>query len=99
RRGLAAVFIALLIGYWAAMTFAPLPEAGAFAKDANLARWIDEQFLPGLRLYVDWDPEGLLSTIPAVATCLLGVFAGLLLESERPPLRKAMWLACAGLIL
>jgi predicted acyltransferase len=101
-RGLIVAFVSLLIGYWALMTFVPVPEvgAGSFAKGANLANWIDAQYLPGLRLHDEWDPEGLLSTLPAIATCLLGVFAGMLLKNMRvEPKRKALWLLDAGAIL
>jgi predicted acyltransferase len=52
---------------------------GKFEKGLNLANHLDFQFLPGKKWDVFWDPEGLLSTLPAIATCLLGVFAGLLL--------------------
>ncbi|MFL6949180.1 MAG: hypothetical protein ACJ8FU_13390, partial [Xanthobacteraceae bacterium] len=89
-------------GYWAVMTFVSVPEvgAGSFTREANLARWIDAQYLPGLRLYGEWDPEGLLSTPPAVGTCLLGVFAGLLLRDTRvEPMQKALWLMGAGVVL
>ena len=101
-RGLVVALAALLIGYWALMTFVPVPEvgAGSFAKDANLARWIDAQYLPGLRFYGDWDPEGLLSTLPAIGTCVLGVFAGMLLKDGRfDPKQKALWLISAGAVL
>jgi predicted acyltransferase len=101
-RGLIVAFAALLIGYWALMTFVSVPEvgAGSFTRDANLAQWIDAQYLPGLRFYGEWDPEGLLSTLPAIATCLLGVFAGLLLRDTRvEPMQKALWLMGAGVVL
>jgi predicted acyltransferase len=80
----------------------PVPEvgAGSFTRDANLARWIDAQYLPGLRFYGEWDPEGLLSTLPAIGTCLLGVFAGFLLKDMRvEPMQKALWLIGAGVVL
>jgi predicted acyltransferase len=101
-RGLSIAFAALLVGYWALMTFVPIPEVGAgvLAKDANLARWIDAQYLPGLRFYGDWDPEGLLSTLPAIATCLLGVLTGLLLNDRRvAQTDKAWWLIGGGGVL
>jgi predicted acyltransferase len=101
-RGLVVAFVSLLVGYWALMTFVPVPEVGAglFAEDANLARWIDAQYLPGLRFYDEWDPEGLLSTLPAIASCLLGVFAGLLLKETRlEPTQKVVWFIGAGTIL
>jgi predicted acyltransferase len=101
-RGLTIALVSLLVGYWALMTFVPIPDvgAGSFAKDANLARWIDSQYLPGLRFYGEWDPEGLLSTLPAIATCLLGVLTGVLLKDARVvSMQKAPWLIGAGIAL
>jgi predicted acyltransferase len=101
-RGLAAAFVALLVGYWALMTFVPVPEvgAGSFSKEANLARWIDAQYMPGKLAHGDWDSEGLLSTLPAIATCLLGVFAGLALKDARlEPLQKVRWFMGTGVLL
>lgn len=79
---------ALLLGYWLLMTRIPVPGYGIGRLDieGNLAAYIDRLVLrdhtwkhnPG------WDPEGLLSTLPAVATTLFGVLAGMLLRSERP---------------
>jgi predicted acyltransferase len=98
-RGLVVLCVALLGGYWALMTFVPVPGlgAGSFAKGANLANYLDTQWLPGKRYDGTWDPEGLLSTLPAVGTCLLGVFAGLWLKREDvSPARKVGALAIAG---
>lgn len=101
-RGLLAALVAVLVGYWALMTFVPVPGigAGSFAMDANLANWLDAHYLPG-RLYDDTrDPEGMLSTLPAVGTCLVGVFAGLLLRDPRvPEQQKSVWLIAAGVVL
>lgn len=84
-RGLAVALAVSLIGYWALMTFVPVPGigAGSFAPGANLANWIDLHYLPGRLWDLTRDPEGLLGTIPAIGTCLLGVFAGLLLRDQR----------------
>jgi predicted acyltransferase len=101
-RGLAAVTVALLVGYWALMTFVPVPGigTGSFAPDANLANWIDAHYLPGRVWDTTRDPEGLLSTLPAIASCLLGVFAGLLLSDERiAPARKSLLLIASGIVL
>ena len=78
-RGMMVAFVALLGGYWALMTFVPVPGlgAGSFGPDANLANWIDAHFLPGRLWDKTRDPEGVLSTLPAIGSCLLGVFAGL----------------------
>jgi predicted acyltransferase len=101
-RGMAAVTVALLAGYWALLTFVPVPDigAGSFAPDANLASWIDAHYLPGRVWDTTRDPEGLLSTLPAIASCLLGVFAGLLLSNEHiAPARKSLLLIVGGIAL
>jgi predicted acyltransferase len=101
-RGVIAALIALLAGYWALMTFIPIPDtgAGSFATDANLANWLDARYLPG-RLFDDTrDPEGMLSTLPAIGTCLLGLCAGMLLRNARVPVeQKTAWLIGAGTVM
>ena len=96
---LIVAFVAILVGYWALMTFVPVSGIGmgSYAKDANLANWVDAQYLPGRKWNGAWDSEGLLSTLPAIGTCLLGVFAGLLLkEPSLLPHQKTLWLIGAG---
>lgn len=98
-RGLAMLSAALLVGYWAMMTFIPVPGFGPrdFAEGHNLANWIDARYLPLRKWDGDHDPEGLLSTLPAIAGCILGVFAGLLMQrSDLPDTRKAKTLVLAG---
>jgi predicted acyltransferase len=98
-RGLVACCVGLLIGYWALVTFVPVPGVGAghFEEGKNLTNYIDREYLPWRKWDGDHDPEGLLSTLPAIGNCLLGVFAGLLLKnvSIKPP-RKAAFLLGAG---
>jgi predicted acyltransferase len=99
-RGMIVACVALLAGYWALMTFVPVPGVGAgnFQEGANLANYVDKQFLPLRKWDGDHDPEGLLSTLPAIATCLLGVFAGLLLKSKAmDEQKKVNWLVLAGI--
>jgi predicted acyltransferase len=101
-RGVLAALVGLLVGYWALMTFVPVPGvgAGSFAPDANLANWIDYHYLPGRLWDVTRDPEGLLSTLPAIGTCLFGVCAGLLLRDARlSEQQKTLWLIAAGCAL
>jgi predicted acyltransferase len=100
-RGLAWWCGGLLLGYWALMALVPVPGMGAgqYAEGQNLANWIDSQFLPLRKWDGDHDPEGLLSTLPAIATCLLGVFAGLLLRDGRwTPREKVSWLTVGGVV-
>ena len=98
-RGLVAALALLLVGYWALMCFVPVPgiDPHSFEEGRNLANYIDARFLPGFKWDGEHDPEGLLSTIPAVATCLLGVLAGLLLKNDGvKPYRKVAVLVIAG---
>lgn len=97
---LLGVCIGILVGYWALLSFVPVPGHGAgnFAEGANLANYVDKQFLPLRKWDGDHDPEGLLSTLPAVASCLLGVFAGLLFKNVALTDRKKVgYLVAAGL--
>jgi predicted acyltransferase len=101
-RGLAATAVVLLGGYWATMSFVDVPGHGPanWIEGTNLANYIDSQYLPGYKWDGDWDPEGLLSTIPAIVSGLLGIFAGLLMRREMHGLtRFAALLAIGGLCL
>jgi predicted acyltransferase len=100
-RALIAITVSLLVGYWALLCFVPVPGFGAgdFAEGHNLANWIDSQYLPLRKWRGTHDPEGLLSTLPAIASCLLGLFAGRFIQNPaRTPLSKARALAIAGVI-
>jgi predicted acyltransferase len=95
---------ALLVGYWLLMTrvAAPGQIAGDLTPAGNLAGWVDRLVLGPRHLWQAtrlYDPEGLLSTLPATATTLLGVLAGHWLRAERPPGRgaRSAGLAAAGL--
>lgn len=68
----------ILVAYWAVLKFVPVPGVGAgvWTMDGNLAHYLDRLLLPGRLYYGTWDVEGLLTTIPAVTTCLLGVLTG-----------------------
>jgi predicted acyltransferase len=98
-RTLAIVTVSLLLLYWGLMALVPVPGVGRgnFAERMNLSDYIDKVALPGKKWNKDHDPEGLLSTLPAIASCLLGVFAGLLLRNDRvQPWKKAGILLMAG---
>ncbi len=76
----------LLLGYWVLLSFVPVPGygAGVLEPKGNLAWWIDSHLLAGHTWSgaptPGFDPEGILSTIPAIATTLLGVLAGQMLR-------------------
>lgn len=101
-RGQFLAFVAILLGYWAILMYVPAPETGKapdFNKETNLAGYIDRHYLPGriFRAYYGYgDNEGLLSTIPAVGTTLLGVLAGQWLLTGGSPWLKAIGLLGAG---
>ena len=150
-RALAAILFAILIGYWALMSFVPIRDlqltkdglaqaaekagdprtaalfqeggnpstvknspmwaaaekmyfattntvTGKFSPGHNLSDHMDFRFLPGKKYDQFYDPEGIVSTLPAIATCLLGIFAGLLLRnSSVPDTRKMAHLVGWGL--
>lgn len=97
---------ALVTLYWLAMTFIPVPGHGAGLFDDkvnNLAAFIDRAIL-GEHLWIgtgrQWDPEGLLSTIPAISTTLIGVWAGhILRNNEFDQTRKVAELMVIGTVL
>jgi predicted acyltransferase len=98
-RGLALTAAALLVGYWALLSFVPVPGAAqvSFEEGRNWPNWFDAHYVPGRLWDGDHDPEGLLSTFPAVATCLLGVLAGMLLNNPGlRPTRKVGILLAGG---
>ena len=98
-RGLIALTVSILVGYWAMLTFIPVPGFGAgdFTEGHNLTNWFDKMYLPFRKWDGDHDPEGVLSTLPAIASSLLGVFAGLLIKNPAiVPARKVRVLAAWG---
>lgn len=77
--------IAIPLAYWMLMTFVPVPGygPGVLTENGSLAGYVDRLLLNGHLYTHTWDPEGLLSTLPAVATALMGVLAGQHLMSNR----------------
>jgi len=99
----AVLAVVLLVGYWLLMTQVPVPGVGApnLERGTNLAAWIDSVVLTGHMWSVTktWDPEGILSTLPAIATTLMGALAGHWLATPRAPQVRAAGLIGAGLVL
>ena len=93
--------ILLLAVYWLMMKVIAVPGygGGVLEPQGNLAGYVDNFLFHGHLYHDDFDPEGLLSTIPAVATTLLGVLAGHWLRSSVRPSRKAVGLFVAGAVL
>ena len=105
-----AALVAVLLGYWALLSWVAIPGAGMpghdmpfLDTDQNIVAWLDRQLMPG-HLYEDRlthnirDPEGLLSDIPALGTALLGLLAGIGLTGNAAPRRKAAGLLAGALI-
>lgn len=90
----------LLVGYWIVMTTIPTPGFGKVMLEPgqNLAAWVDSKYLPGKMWEGNWDPEGIMSTIPSTATCILGMLAGRILSAAIAPAMKVNYLFLAGTV-
>lgn len=105
NKGIATTAIMLLLGYWALMTLVPVPGLGqaSFDPETNLGAWVDRSVFGTAHLYkhsVTWDPEGLLGTIPSLATALLGLLTGrLLLNAQLASSKKLYVMLASGFAL
>ena len=102
-RGRTAWIVALLSGYWLLMKLYPVPGygAGILEQQGNFAQYVDGLVLQG-HMWVQsktWDPEGIVSTLPAIATVLFGTLEGQLLQSNRTQEEKAGWMFFCGNVL
>jgi predicted acyltransferase len=90
--------IGIPIAYWMLMTLVPVPGygPGVLTENGSLAGYVDRLLLNGHLNTSTWDPEGLLSTLPAVATALIGLLAGQHLKSNRKPQTKTVNLMFFG---
>ena len=90
----------LLVGYWALLALVPVPGygAGILERQGNLAQYVDQVVLGAHRWKPDWDPEGIVSTLPAIATCLLGVLTGRWVRGGRPPVDRALGMYVWGVL-
>jgi predicted acyltransferase len=97
------ILAALLLGYWGLMTLVPVPGYGLGPQNlddpsASLAAWVDRGIF-GSHLWRSsrtWDPEGLLSTLPAVGTVICGVWAGRWIDDRRPLTERLVALFATG---
>lgn len=115
---LASITMIILLAYWGMLFALPVPDAGWPGKDfpfldanKNIAAWLDRQFSTWCRAWLHtgvlyektWDPEGLLSTLPALGTTLTGVLIGQIfrrsdiLPARRPPLLMALGILSGAL--
>ncbi|MFO0958692.1 MAG: DUF5009 domain-containing protein [Isosphaeraceae bacterium] len=100
-RALVAIAAALLLGYWGLLEFTPPPGgvAGDLTREGSLPSWFDRQIFGAHTYKPEYDPEGLLSTIPAIGTTLIGIFVGAWLKSGRSGRSKVLGLIGGGLLL
>ncbi len=98
------LLIGILIAYWAMMTLIPVPGVGYpnLEKETNLGAWLDRTLLTEAHLWRSaktWDPEGILSTLPAIATGLFGVLVGNWLKrKDREESVKISWMFSTGVL-
>jgi predicted acyltransferase len=97
-RGQVTAAVGLLLGYWALLMLVPVPGYGVGRLDAegNLGAYLDRMLLSGHMWRMKWDPEGMLSTLPAIATTLLGSLTGIWLRSANSMQKKFAGLMAAG---
>lgn len=104
------VVVAILAGYWAILKLYPVPGFGPGRLDSlgNLGAYIDRKVFGIQHLWpygltpgygVTYDPEGLLSTLPAIATLLMGILAGERLQKKQSAKRKVLEFAAVGIVL
>lgn len=98
------ILVSLLVFYWLAMTFIPVPGVGYanLEPETNLGAWLDRSILGEAHLWKSvrtWDPEGIFSTIPAIATGLFGVLTGTWLKrKDREDSVKISWMFSIGVL-
>jgi predicted acyltransferase len=104
-RSVWVAFCACLLGYWVILRFIPVPGFGVPGRDIpfmdpdrNLVAWLDRKLFMGHLYNGTRDPEGIISTLPAIATTLSGVLTGNWLRSQRTPATKTVGMLCAGVL-
>jgi len=104
-RGQLIAIAVCLVGYWALLRFAPVPGLGVPGRDIpfmdpdkNIAAWLDRKLFMGHLFDGTRDPEGIISTIPAIATTLIGVLTGYWLRSNRTRGTIAMRMLLFGIL-
>ena len=100
-RGLLMTLLTLLGGYCLLLSWVPVSGIGAgdFAEGRNLTNYLDSLWLPGRKYDGDHDPEGILSTLPAIATALMGILAGKWITCEKEPSKKTWGLIGMGIAM
>ncbi|MHB1347509.1 MAG: acyltransferase family protein [Candidatus Humimicrobiaceae bacterium] len=100
-RILAITVFVILAGYWIIFKFVLAPGATPaeyLSIEKNLAGYIDRLLIPGRLYYKFGDNEGILSTLPALATTLIGVLTGNILKTSRTQIYKILWMLLCGAV-
>jgi predicted acyltransferase len=106
-RTLAILFVSILLGYWILLRWVPVPGVGIpgstipfLDPHANLPAWLDRHLLPARHLYHQgfYDPEGLLSTIPSIASTLLGTLTGIWIRRKERTSTTALGILAASIV-
>jgi predicted acyltransferase len=98
------LFVILLVGYYLLMNFVPVPDTGVASLDpaTNMGAWVDRMAFTTNHLWSEshtWDPEGLLGTLPAIATGLFGIRVGSWLKrKDRDDSVKVSWMFTYGVL-
>lgn len=103
KKNIIYYLVSILLIYWGLMTLVPVPGIGYanLEPGTNLGAWLD-RIIFGDHLWrgtKDWDPEGFLSTLPAIGTALLGVMTGYWLKSDTDKTTKTVWMFFYGVVL
>jgi predicted acyltransferase len=95
----AGLLVFLLINFWLILEFGSGPNGGGpFSLEGNVAAAVDRLLLPGRKYFATWDPNGILTTIPAIAVTIAGLLAGKMLAREPFANDKGtLWFACLGI--
>ena len=96
----AILVLVILVGYWAAVMFIPVPGygPGVLTPEGCFTTWLDQKLIPGTLGLGLYDRQGVLSTFTALATTLIGVLAGHWLRSERGATHKTLGFIIAGIV-
>lgn len=97
----AAIASTILVGYWLLLRFVGAPDvpgADPLSYEGNLVGYVDRMIMPGKLCYPTFDPEGLLSTLPAIVTAMLGMFTGEVVKgcNKISASRKSLYMALAA---
>ncbi|HMG93362.1 MAG TPA: DUF5009 domain-containing protein [Chryseolinea sp.] len=101
QRGQIIWFCSLVVGYWFLLLFNAAPgfERGDLTMEGNFVSYLDRMIMPGKLYLVIHDPEGLISTIPAIGTGLLGIYAGNIIKNAPlTPEQKSLRLLIIGVV-